>query len=200
MRPRINPRIPDNKQIDFLIEWDQVTTEAAISYTKLLLKHWESVLKSSTENILNIEKRINNQGVNVEEWRKIKETIEKVRQQTMEDMERKQDRRPPLIQNQIQNQTNLPDSVTTTTYSQDPLPQRIRRFQKRNSIVNLSNYKLTKTETSLLEKGLNFIPTPNREHEARIVQDFLLFERKLRLHHKLHKRRTQKKILQKMTQ
>ena len=75
-----------------------------------------------------------------------------------------------------------------------------RRFQKRNSIVNLSNYKLTKTETSLLEKGLNFIPTPNREHEARIVQDFLLFERKLRLHHKLHKRRTQKKILQKMTQ
>ena len=36
LRPRINPRIPDNKQIDFLIEWDQVTTEAAISYTKLL--------------------------------------------------------------------------------------------------------------------------------------------------------------------
>ena len=61
-----------------------------------------------------------------------------------------------------------------------------RRFQKRTSIVNLSNYTLTKAETRILEKGLNFIPTPNREHEARIVQDFLLFERKLRLHHKLH--------------
>ena len=61
-----------------------------------------------------------------------------------------------------------------------------RRFQKRKSIVNLSNYTLTKAETSILEQGLNFIPTPNREHEARIVQDFLLFERKLRLHHKLH--------------
>ena len=61
-----------------------------------------------------------------------------------------------------------------------------RRFQKRKSIVNLSNHTLTKAETSILEKGLNFIPTPNREHEARIVQDFLLFERKLRLHHKLH--------------
>ena len=66
-----------------------------------------------------------------------------------------------------------------------------RRFQKRKSIVNLSNYTLTKAETSILEKGLNFIPTPNREHEARIVQDFLLFERKLRLHHKLHKEETQ---------
>ena len=57
--------------------------------------------------------------------------------------------------------------------------------------MNLSNYTLTKAETSILEKGLNFIPTPNREHEARIVQDFLLFERKLRLHHKLHKKETQ---------
>ena len=74
---------------------------------------------------------------------------------------------------------------TTTTKTKK------RRFQKRKSIVNLSNYSLTKAETSILEKGLNFIPTPNREHEARIVQDFLLFERKLRLHHKLHKEENQ---------
>ena len=80
LRPRINPRIPDNKQIDFLIEWDQVTTEAAISYTKLLLKHWETVLRSSSENIKNIESRIKNQGANTEEWKKITDTIEKVRQ------------------------------------------------------------------------------------------------------------------------
>ena len=33
---------------------------------------------------------------------------------------------------------------------------------------------------------MNFIPTPAIEHEAKIIQDFLLFERKLRLHHKLH--------------
>ena len=42
----------------------------------------------------------------------------------------------------------------------------------------------------MLEKGLNFIPTPTREHEARIIQDFLLFEQKLRLHHMLHKEET----------
>ena len=34
LRPCVNPRIPDNKDINFLIKWDQVTTEAAISYTK----------------------------------------------------------------------------------------------------------------------------------------------------------------------
>ena len=128
LRPRINPRIPDNKQIDFLIEWDQVTTEAAISYTKLLLKHWETVLRTSSENIKNIETRINNQGANTEEWKKIKDTIEKVRQQTIEDLEKKQDRRPF----QIQHQPIIPqESQTTTTYSQEPLPQRPRREDSR---------------------------------------------------------------------
>ena len=51
-------------------------------------------------------------------------------------------------------------------------------------MVNLSNYQPTKHELSLLEKGLNFIPTPYREHETKIIQDFLLFERKCRLYHK----------------
>ena len=41
---------------------------------------------------------------------------------------------------------------------------------------------------TLLQKGLNFIPTPAREHEAKILQDFLLFEWKLRLYHKLHRK------------
>ena len=52
--------------------------------------------------------------------------------------------------------------------------------------MNLSKYTPTRAEISILEKGLNFIPTPTKEHGAKIVQDFLLFERKLRLHHKFH--------------
>ena len=128
LRPRINPRIPDNKQIDFLIQWDQVTTEAAISYTKILLKHWKTVLRTSSENIRNIESRINNKGTNTEEWKKIKDTMEKVRQQTTEDLEKKQDRRPF----QIQNQSIIPQgSQTTTTYSEEPLLQSARRQDSR---------------------------------------------------------------------
>ena len=52
----------------------------------------------------------------------------------------------------------------------------------------MSNYKLNTHETTILQKDLNFIPTPSREHEVKILQDFLLFERKLRLYHKLHKK------------
>ena len=72
-------------------------------------------------------------------------------------------------------------NITTT-----PKNKKSRRFKKRTSVVNLSQHKLTRDEESILQKGLNFIPTPTRGHEAKIVQDFLLFERKLRLHHKVH--------------
>ena len=41
LRPKVNPRIPDSKNIDFIIEWEEVTNNAALSYTKLLLKNWK---------------------------------------------------------------------------------------------------------------------------------------------------------------
>ena len=52
------------------------------------------------------------------------------------------------------------------------------RFKKNqpNNIINLSSHTLTPGETSLLTKGLNFIPTPYQEHLARIIQDILLFD------------------------
>ena len=34
---------------------------------------------------------------------------------------------------------------------------------------------------SLLAKGLNFVPTPKKDHPAKTLQDILLFDRKLRL-------------------
>ena len=59
--------------------------------------------------------------------------------------------------------------------------KRARCFTKSTNTVNLSTYKLTPAEENLLNKGLNFIPTPSREHPSHILQDFLLFDRKLRL-------------------
>ena len=102
---------------------------------------------------------------------------------------------------QIQNSgptENLPD-VRGTTSSEasnsksnnnvvhSRLPQttkgkkRARCFIKSTNTVNLSTYKLTPAEENLLNRGLNFIPTPSREHPSHILQDFLLFDRKLRL-------------------
>ena len=57
----------------------------------------------------------------------------------------------------------------------------MRCFTKSTNIINLSKYQLTKEEEKLLNKGLNFIPTPVQEHPSHILQDYLLFDRKLRL-------------------
>ena len=57
----------------------------------------------------------------------------------------------------------------------------MRRFIKSTNTVNLSTYKLTPAEENLLNRELNFIPTQSREHPSHMLQDFLLFDRKLRL-------------------
>ena len=36
------------------------------------------------------------------------------------------------------------------------------------------------SQTVLVNKGLNFSPSPKSDHPAKIIQDFLLFDRKLR--------------------
>ena len=58
------------------------------------------------------------------------------------------------------------------------------RLKKHNpdNIINLSTYILNTAEKkNLLSKGLNFIPTQHKKHIAKLIQDFLLFDRKLRL-------------------
>ena len=189
LRQQVNPQIPDNKNIHFLIKWDQVTTEAALSYIRLLLKHWENVLLTSTENISNIESRIETQQATEEEWKYIREAIDKVKEpnQRRPGEEAGQTKQIPSTDDEHSEPINILSTTNSTTTTSN---KRSRRFKKRTSIVNLSKYKLNKDETSILEKGLNFIPTPTREHKARIIQDFLLFERKLRLHHMLHKEET----------
>ena len=56
------------------------------------------------------------------------------------------------------------------------------RYKKPNiPITNLSNHQLSRDEISLLSKVLNFIPTPRKDHPAKMLQDILLFDRKIRL-------------------
>ena len=71
--------------------------------------------------------------------------------------------------------------VHTRTSSTTTKRKKARHFIKSTNVINLCNYKLKQHEEQILNKGLNFIPTPAREHPANIMQDYLLFDRKLRL-------------------
>ena len=73
-------------------------------------------------------------------------------------------------------------SLNETKASKTKGKQKARCFKSRKTtITNLSSYNLSEAERNLLGKGLNFIATPPREHPATILQDYLLFDQKLRL-------------------
>ena len=73
---------------------------------------------------------------------------------------------------------SLTEAQTTKTKGK----QKARCFKSRKTaITNLSSFNLSEAERNLLGRGLNFIPTPSREHPATILQDYLLFDQKLRL-------------------
>ena len=68
-----------------------------------------------------------------------------------------------------------------------------RFFMPQIPVLNLNNYKPSIAEKGLLGKGLSIIPTHLRQHETKILQDFLISERKIWLYQFLHK--TQKMVL-----
>ena len=90
--------------------------------------------------------------------------------------------------NSKRNTTGTQEEEVQTTYpylnQQQPSKKKCKncRYQKPNPpITNLSNHHLSKVEINLLSKGLNFIPTPRRDHPAKMLQDILLFDRRVRL-------------------
>ena len=130
LRHKVNPRIPDSKNIDFIIEWEEVTNNAALSYTKLLLKNWENTLKTAKENIQNLEARISSLQATKEEWTYIRETLLKIEEQTKEDLERKVQRGTRLWKTQEEDQQQASTSFnqtfpqSPTQFSHEQLPQR----------------------------------------------------------------------------
>ena len=130
LRPKVNPRIPDSKNIDFIIKWEEVTNTAALNYTKLLLENWEGTLKTSKANIENLESRINSLHSSVEEWTYIRETLTRIETQTKEDLNRTRPKGPreqkpmeeeaiPTTSNQMMNTQGYP-----MQFYPEPLPQR----------------------------------------------------------------------------
>ena len=79
---------------------------------------------------------------------------------------------------------NRPRQTNTTTTEKTKQQRKFKRTLP--LIINLSKYHLTPGETSLLSKGLNFIPTSKKEHPAKLLQHILLFDRKLRLKYFFH--------------
>ena len=61
-----------------------------------------------------------------------------------------------------------------------PTTNNINQAKRNVRITGLSNHQLSRDEINLLSKGLNVIPTPRTDHPAKMLQDILLFDRKIK--------------------
>ena len=71
--------------------------------------------------------------------------------------------------------------------------QRPNKVKKKDYCVNLSSCVLTKEETSILSKGLGFVPTPPTPHPSTIQKDINRFARTLRLKYQFQHNRPKKR-------
>ena len=76
------------------------------------------------------------------------------------------------------NKENLSITQKTNTNQQESC--------KRHTIFNLSKYTLTDAETSLLERGLKFIPTKPHVDISKLLADLREWERRMRLMEYFH--------------
>ena len=71
--------------------------------------------------------------------------------------------------------------------------QRPNKVKNNDYCVNLSSRTLTKEETSILNKGLGFVPTPPTPHPSTIQKDINRFARTLRLKYQFQHNRPKKR-------
>ena len=103
-----------------------------------------------------------------------------------------------------ENNRNSREIQATHPYSNQQQPGQKKykncRYKKPNfPITNLSDHQLSRDEINLLSKGFNFIPTRRRDHPAKMLQDILLFDRRIRLRYHFTDAADQTQVPQKQT-
>ena len=74
LRSNINPRVPNPKDIDFVVEWQEVTQHTILSYMKIILKYLENRKEDTKMKIEMMYMKLTYQG----EWEQTNEILQTV--------------------------------------------------------------------------------------------------------------------------
>ena len=163
MIPKVTPRIPDTPGT-FTIEWEDSLQKAGLILTEKLRDYWKDRsrrLQQKYSPVLTNLKYLTNQ----DQQNTVEDILEQIARETQQELKRNPNNK------QFQ-QHNKPGQKKCKNC----------RYKKPNiPITNVSNHLLSRDEISLLSEGLNFIPMPRKDHPAKMLQDILLFDRKIRL-------------------
>ena len=92
-----------------------------------------------------------------------------------------ENRREETLPNETTRQYQGPFLRTGQSNNARTLTSNPTTNERSTKIINLSRKKITNAEQKILEKGLKFTPTPEKENSYELKQDLFEFERKLRL-------------------
>lgn len=92
-----------------------------------------------------------------------------------------ENRREEALPRETTNQYQGPFFRTGRSNNARTLASNPTANERSTKIINLSRKQLTDTEQKILEKGLKFTPTPEKENSQELKEDLFEFERKLRL-------------------
>ena len=177
--PKISPKIPDTPG-KFIIKWKGIQQDAGLHLTETLGEYWTDRSNDLSEALDPIKNKPRLE-TSPAQWTKVQDIIDNISRETTQELKRK---KSTVKIDQGQQAQQLQKRQNT------------RRFKRSltHNIINLSGYHLTPGETSLVSKGLNFISTPKKQHPTKLLQDVLLFDRKLRLKYYFHQDSTTEPI------
>ena len=166
--PKISPKIPDTPG-KFIMKWEGIQQKTGLHLTQALREYWIGRSDKLSEELDPIKNKARLE-TSPAQWTK---------QDTRNNRQHLQRNHSGTEEEEEYHQNRSRHSSSTSTEK----TKHQRRFERTltHNNINLSIYQLTPGEISLLSKGLNFIPTPNKEHPAKHLQDILLFDRKLGL-------------------
>ena len=165
--PKMSPKIPDTPG-KFIIKWEGIQQETGLHLTQAQREYWIDRSNQPTEELDPIKDKAS-----------LGDFPCTVDQDTRNNRQHLQ-RNHPGTEEEEEYHQNISRPSRSTTTEKTKHQRRLKRTLTHN-IISLSRYQLTPGEISLLSKGLNFIPRPNKEHPAKPLQDILLFDGKLRL-------------------
>ena len=100
------------------------------------------------------------------QWNKIQGIIENISRETSQDLKRKKS-------------TVRLDQGKPTPQKRDKTPEKVQ--EDHHPYYQPQQIQTNTRRSITIIKGLNFIPTPKKEHPAKLLQGILLFDRRLRL-------------------
>ena len=183
---------------DLVIEWNSILHETGEKLTKVLINYWQDQQTIQQLEFEHLRAELEEQEqINQETWQQVTDILNKIKEGVQEEQKTrrptsnriiKQASKMRLIEpTQSQSSTPMSSSTQSTNLSLEPKPQRLKESKKQDALrvekqpSQISVASIFQKQKEISSGGTKFYTNTYKGHPAIILQDYLLFDQKLRL-------------------